>query len=86
MTVTSQLGGEWNLTHMVIAFLGSGAVWSWAANAVDTFPVPENKYWRWVLGCIQKAIGQKDRASNTIANKDSIVIAVPKKPNGNGTP
>jgi hypothetical protein len=83
MTVTAQLGGQWNIVHAIITASATAGVWSWAANAVDTFPVPENKYWRWLLGCVQQAIGQKARASNTFNNLDTLAVPQPKK-NGNG--
>jgi hypothetical protein len=80
MSVTAQLGGNWNIVHMAITFFATGTGFSFLANAIDTFPVPENKYGRWLLGCAQSVIGQKARSTNTMNNQDTVTVATTKKP------
>jgi len=48
------------------------------AQAVNTFPVPENKYWAWALGVLQYAVGQKSRAANTFQGMDTVTLATVK--------
>lgn len=60
--------------------LSGATVLSIVAHAVNTFPVPDNKYVRWFLGCIQFAIGQKERSQNTFNNQDTVTVAQSKKP------
>ena len=45
------------------------------AHAVSSFPTPANKYGVWFLGVVQYAVGQRMRASNTLAGRDSIVVS-----------
>lgn len=65
---------------MVIASFMTLAV----AHAVNTFPVPDNKYGRWLLGCVQWVFAFKGRAENTFKNTDTVTVPVPKKGTGAG--
>jgi hypothetical protein len=82
MAITGQLGGDWNWVHVLITFFTTGAGFSLLAQAVNTFPVPENPYGRWLLGMAQSFIGMKGRSVNTFANQDTVAMAVPKKADG----
>lgn len=46
-------------------------------HAVNTFPTPDNKYGRWLLGVIQWGVGQRIAAGNTFQGKDSTIVATP---------
>jgi hypothetical protein len=41
------------------------------AHALDTFPPPTNKYWQWLLGCLQWFVGQRVKGSNNITEANS---------------
>jgi hypothetical protein len=77
------MGGDWNWAHVLVSFCTGTVAFGVLAHAVNTFPVPDNEYARWLLGVLQYWIGQKERGGNTIKNQDTITVAVPKK-NGNG--
>lgn len=56
------------------------------AHAVNSFPVPDNKYGRWLLGVAQWIFAFRGRSANTFQNQDTITSPTPKKNgNGNGT-
>jgi hypothetical protein len=63
----------------LLGFLGGGVAMSVLAHAVDTFPVPNNAYARWVVGIFQFAVGQRSRSTNTFNNANTVTTAVPKK-------
>lgn len=48
------------------------------AQAVNTFPVPEGKWGKWLLGVVQYAVGQKARAANTFQGMDTVTLATLK--------
>ena len=68
------MGGHWNWVHVTVTFLATGTGFSILANAVNTFPVPENKYGRWLLSVAQSIIGQRERSINTSNNQDTITV------------
>lgn len=49
-----------------------------AAHAVNSFPVPDNKYARWLLGCIQWVFAFRGRAQNTFQNADTVTVPIAK--------
>ena len=66
-----------NLEHVEIFFAGSTAL-GLIAHAVNSFPVPENKYGQWFLGCIKFAVGQRVSAMNAFKGQDTVVASVPR--------
>lgn len=43
-----------------------GAIfWAVMGHAVNTFPVPENKFGRWLLSTVQFAVGQRTQSAAT---------------------
>lgn len=50
--------------HASIFFAGASAL-ALIGHAVNTFPVPENKYGKWLLGTVQFGVGQRLQAQNT---------------------
>lgn len=56
--------------------LGSATIWAIISHAVQTFPTPANKYGQWCLGTIQYAVGQRERAVNTLAGQDTQATAI----------
>ena len=59
--------------HWLI-FLGGTSFLSIIAHAVNTFPVPNNKYAAWLLSTIQFIVGQRVRAFeilNQVAKKEN---------------
>jgi hypothetical protein len=85
VAVTSQIGGNWNIVHATITFLATGTGFSILANAVNTFPVPDNKYGRWLLSVAQSIVGQKARSLNTSNNQDTVTVATTKKTTNSGS-
>lgn len=57
--------GPW-LIHLVFALSGATAL-GIVSHAVNTFPVPKNKYGQWLLGVVQYTVGQRLNASKTFA-------------------
>ena len=55
----------------VISFFTGATVIGAIAHAVDTFPVPTNKYGQWFLGCIQWFVGQRLKGSSNITEANS---------------
>lgn len=72
----------WNWSHAIAVAAASSVFWSFVAHAVNTFPVPNNIYGRWLLGLVQWWIGQRDRALNTFSNQDTVTVPKPKSPLG----
>jgi len=60
----------------VADMLGSAAVFGVIAHAVQSFPTPSNKYGAWLLGAVQYAVGQRERAMNTLAGADTSTAAI----------
>jgi len=56
--------------------LTGGVAFGVIAHAVQTFPVPDNKYGAWLLGTIQYVVGQRERGLNTLAGSDTATAAV----------
>lgn len=58
--------------------LWAGGMTFWAAvgHAVNTCPAPDNKWWRWGLGCIQFLVGQRIAAANTVNGLQTMATAV----------
>lgn len=54
--------------HTVLVFLSGSTATGIVAHAVNTFPQPQNVYWRWLLGTIQWAVGQRTQGAATIQN------------------
>lgn len=52
---------------LAVAALTGATGLSIVAHAVNTFPVPENRYAKWFLGTIQYAVGQRQQARETKA-------------------
>jgi len=61
--------------HWGDVFAGATAL-GIAAHALNSFPVPQNKYGQWILGILQFAVGQRFRAANTIQGDMSRVISM----------
>jgi len=54
-----------NWSHIISVI--SGATFTGiVAHAVNTFPVPSNKYSIWILSVIQFAVGQRDNSAQTL--------------------
>ena len=60
--------------HLVIFFSGA-SVFGVVAHAVQTFPVPQNKYGQWVLSVVQYAVCQRERAANTMLGASTVTTA-----------
>jgi len=73
------MSGEWNVWHVLVSFLGGATAFGFAAYMISTFPVPNNKYARWLLGGCQWLISQQERSKNTLNNHDTVTVATPKK-------
>ncbi len=48
--------------------------WSVIGHAVQKFPPSNNPYVNWVIGTIQFAVGQRERAQNTMNGKGTITV------------
>ncbi len=64
------------MTIDLTGLLTGGVAFGIIAHAVQTFPTPENKYGAWLLGAIQYAVGQRERALNTLAGSDTATAPV----------
>lgn len=73
------IGGHWNWIHIVLTFLLSGTGFGFLAHMVNTFPVPDNPYGRWLLSGLQWYVGQRERAINTSNNHDTVTVATTKR-------
>ncbi len=49
----------------IVGFFSGASALVVLGHAVNTFPVPQNPYGKWLLGTIQFAIGQRLQASQT---------------------
>lgn len=56
-------------------FFGGATGLSVLAQAINTFPVPDSKWGKWVLGIAQAWIGQKERAANTRQGFNTVTLA-----------
>jgi hypothetical protein len=56
--------------------LSSATVFGVIAHAVQSYPTPQNKYGAWLLGAIQYAVGQRERAMNTLVGSDTATAAI----------
>jgi hypothetical protein len=56
-------------------FTGASA-WAIIGHAVQTFPVPQSKYGQWFLGAIQYAVGQRERAANTVTGAGTLTSPI----------
>lgn len=56
--------------HISIALTSASAV-GIVAHAVQSFPTPKNAYASWLLGVLQFAVGQRERALNTLNGADT---------------
>lgn len=45
--------------------LGTAVFWTALGHAASTFPVPQNPYGRWLLGCLQYVVGQRIQSTAT---------------------
>jgi hypothetical protein len=63
-------------THLIVFFAGASGL-GLVAHAVSTFPVPENKYGKWLLGTIQYVVGQRLQGINTLNGHDTKVTPDP---------
>lgn len=52
-------------SHVLWEMLGSFTFISIIGHAVNTFPVPENAYGKWLLGLVQWIVGQRTQAAAT---------------------
>jgi|HubBroStandDraft_5_1064220.scaffolds.fasta_scaffold04977_9 hypothetical protein len=81
--MSAAIGGPWNWVHVVIVAAGSAmttsTAWSFLARAIDTVPVPDNEYARWLVSLAQWWIGQRERSINTTNNLDTVNVATVKK-------
>lgn len=77
VTWFDRLSQNWDLA------LETGIGWTIISHGINEFPVPDNKYGRWLLSWIQFAVGYRTRSANTRQNQDSVTVSIPKK-NGNG--
>lgn len=57
--------------HLDWNFLFGGLTWTVLAYAAQTFPMPSNKYAKWLLGCVQFILANKKEG---IANFNSANI------------
>jgi len=71
------------LTHWADVLTGATVI-GVIAHAVNTFPVPTNAYAKWLLGVVQFAVGQREKAEATMATAPAPVppthIPVPSPP------
>lgn len=51
--------------HLTLFFAGATGI-GILSHAVNTFPVPENKYGKWLLGTLQYVVGQRAQAQATM--------------------
>lgn len=61
-----------------VTFLAGSTAMGIVGNAVNSFPVPENKYGQWFLGVIKYAVGQRISAMNAFQGKDTVIASVPR--------
>ena len=66
--IVGHLVGNWD------DMLAGATILGIISHAVSNFPVPENKYGKWLLGTIQYAVGQRLQASATKLGVPSPVI------------
>lgn len=45
--------------HINLDFFTGGLVWTLASYAAQTFPMPESKYAKWILGIIQYGLANR---------------------------
>ena len=60
-----------HLTNHWDDMLTSVALMAAVSHAVQSFPVPANKYGQWFLGTIQFIVGQRVRAANTLQGTET---------------
>jgi hypothetical protein len=60
----------------IVMFLSGSTAMGIVAHIVQTFPTPKNKYWAWLVGSIQYAVGQRERAENTMELCDTKTIPI----------
>lgn len=53
------------VNHWDDMLLGATAI-GIVSHAVNNFPQPQNKYAQWLLGVVQYAVGQRQRALETL--------------------
>jgi hypothetical protein len=51
-------------------------------HAVNTLPVPKNKWGQWIVGILQFSVGQINRSKNTVNGLDTVTVATTRKENG----
>lgn len=64
--------------------LAGATLWAIFGHAVNSFPVPVNKYGQWLLSTVQFSVGQRNRAANTFNGADTLTSAIPKTGTGDG--
>lgn len=52
------------------------------AHAVQSFPTPKNPYGSWLLGVVQFAVGQRQRAQNTVNGAQTLTFPAYTPPKG----
>lgn len=63
-------------TKDILDFLFGATGFGLIAHAVNTFPTPDNKYGKWLLGTIQFAVGQRTIANNTFQGLQTDAVGV----------
>lgn len=53
-------------SDMVYTAMGTAFFWAIGSYALQTFPTPENRYAQWIIGVLQYAFANREKAKEAV--------------------